>query len=127
MNEKVHALINQQINKEFYSAYLYLDFSNYFEEAGLDGGKITEGVAGFHHGSQLAGENGNVFLGDFAFACIFNFADTQWFDAAALKFFARIFFIFSDYFAADDLVGKCIFAFEGKAFTLVFTASPEAA
>ena len=37
MNEKVHALINQQINKEFYSAYLYLDFSNYFEEAGLDG------------------------------------------------------------------------------------------
>ena len=37
MNEKVHALINQQINKEFYSAYLYLNFSNYFEEAGLDG------------------------------------------------------------------------------------------
>ncbi|MBQ9842452.1 MAG: ferritin [Clostridia bacterium] len=37
MNEKVHALLNQQINKELYSAYLYLDFSNYFEEAGLDG------------------------------------------------------------------------------------------
>ena len=37
MNAKVHALINQQINKEFYSAYLYLDFSNYFEDAGLDG------------------------------------------------------------------------------------------
>ena len=37
MNEKVHALINQQINKEFYSAYLYLNFSNYFEEVGLDG------------------------------------------------------------------------------------------
>ena len=37
MNEKVHELINQQINKEFYSAYLYLDFSNYFEDAGLDG------------------------------------------------------------------------------------------
>lgn len=37
MNEKVHELINQQINKEFYSAYLYLDFSNYFEAAGLDG------------------------------------------------------------------------------------------
>ena len=28
MNEKVHELLNQQINKEFYSAYLYLDFSN---------------------------------------------------------------------------------------------------
>lgn len=37
MNEKVHALINQQINKEFYSAYLYLNFSNYFEKVGLDG------------------------------------------------------------------------------------------
>ena len=37
MNEKVYELLNQQINKEFYSAYLYLDFSNYFEDAGLDG------------------------------------------------------------------------------------------
>ena len=37
MNEKVHKLLNQQINKEFCSAYLYLDFSNYFEDAGLDG------------------------------------------------------------------------------------------
>ena len=37
LNAKVHELLNQQINKEFYSAYLYLDFSNYFEDAGLDG------------------------------------------------------------------------------------------
>ena len=37
MNERVHELLNQQINKEFYSAYLYLAFSNYFEERGLDG------------------------------------------------------------------------------------------
>ena len=37
MNAKVHELLNQQINKEFFSAYLYLDFSNHFEEAGLDG------------------------------------------------------------------------------------------
>jgi len=37
MNTKVHDLLNQQINKEFYSAYLYLQFSNYFEDAGLDG------------------------------------------------------------------------------------------
>ena len=36
MNAKVHELLNQQINKEFYSAYLYLDFSNYFEDAGLE-------------------------------------------------------------------------------------------
>lgn len=37
MNERVHELLNAQINKEFYSAYLYLQFSNYFEDAGLDG------------------------------------------------------------------------------------------
>ena len=37
MNAKVRELLNAQINKEFYSAYLYLQFSNYFEEAGLDG------------------------------------------------------------------------------------------
>ena len=37
MNAKVHELLNNQINKEFYSAYLYLDFSNYFKKAGLDG------------------------------------------------------------------------------------------
>lgn len=37
LNEKVRDLLNQQINKELYSAYLYLDFSNYFEDRGLDG------------------------------------------------------------------------------------------
>ena len=37
MNAKVHELLNQQINREFYSAYLYLDFSNYFKAKGLDG------------------------------------------------------------------------------------------
>ncbi len=37
MDKKVHELLNQQINKEFYSAYLYLEFSNYFKAKGLDG------------------------------------------------------------------------------------------
>ena len=37
MNATVHKLLNQQINKEFYSAYLYLEFSNYFKARGLDG------------------------------------------------------------------------------------------
>ncbi len=37
MDKKVATLINEQINKEFYSAYLYLDFSNYFERRGLSG------------------------------------------------------------------------------------------
>ena len=37
MNARVHELLNDQINKELYSAYLYLDFSNYFKRVGLDG------------------------------------------------------------------------------------------
>ena len=37
LNPKVRDLINTQINKEFYSAYLYLDFANYFYDEGLDG------------------------------------------------------------------------------------------
>ncbi len=37
LDKKVRELINIQINKEFYSAYLYLDFSNYFNDLGLDG------------------------------------------------------------------------------------------
>ena len=37
MDKRVHELLNDQINKEFYSAYLYLDFSNYFKRVGLDG------------------------------------------------------------------------------------------
>lgn len=37
LNKKVSALINDQITKEFYSAYLYLDFANYYEANGLDG------------------------------------------------------------------------------------------
>ena len=30
MNANVSKLLNEQINKEFYSAYLYLDFANYY-------------------------------------------------------------------------------------------------
>lgn len=37
MNEKVVKLLNQQINKELYSAYLYLDMANYYIEKDLDG------------------------------------------------------------------------------------------
>ncbi len=37
LDKKVAALLNEQINKEFYSAYLYLDMNNYFEERGLKG------------------------------------------------------------------------------------------
>lgn len=37
MNEKVSALLNDQINKELYSAYLYLDMANFYAGQGLDG------------------------------------------------------------------------------------------
>ena len=37
MNEKVAELLNDQINKEFYSAYLYLDMANFYSQKGLDG------------------------------------------------------------------------------------------
>ncbi|MFR8169696.1 MAG: ferritin [Marvinbryantia sp.] len=37
LDKKVVELLNQQVNKEFYSAYLYLDFSNYYYDQGLDG------------------------------------------------------------------------------------------
>ena len=29
LNEKVSELLNTQVNKEFYSAYLYLSFANF--------------------------------------------------------------------------------------------------
>ena len=37
MNDKIAFLLNQQINKELYSAYLYLDMSNFYDEMDLDG------------------------------------------------------------------------------------------
>ena len=37
MNEKVANLLNDQINKEFYSAYLYLDMANFYSRKGLSG------------------------------------------------------------------------------------------
>lgn len=37
LHKDVVKLLNEQVNAEFYSAYLYLDFSNYFTNLGLDG------------------------------------------------------------------------------------------
>ena len=37
LNEKVAALLNDQINKEFSSAYIYLDIANYYIDEGLSG------------------------------------------------------------------------------------------
>ena len=37
LDKKMVKLLNEQFNAEMYSAYLYLDFSNYFEEKGLNG------------------------------------------------------------------------------------------
>lgn len=37
ISNEVAKLINEQINKELYSAYLYLDMANYYSHEGLDG------------------------------------------------------------------------------------------
>lgn len=37
MDQKVMDLLNQQVNKEFYSAYLYLDMAIYYINSELDG------------------------------------------------------------------------------------------
>ena len=37
MDQKVAGLLNDQINKELYSAYLYLDMANFYAAKGLDG------------------------------------------------------------------------------------------
>lgn len=37
LNNKIQDAINNQINAEFYSAYLYLSMANYFEAEGLSG------------------------------------------------------------------------------------------
>ena len=37
LDKKVQKLLNDQINKELFSAYLYLDISNYFYDKGLEG------------------------------------------------------------------------------------------
>ena len=37
LDSKVAKLLNEQINKELYSAYLYLDFSIFYDGKGLDG------------------------------------------------------------------------------------------
>lgn len=37
LDSKVGEILNKQINKEFYSAYLYLTFADFFEDKGLKG------------------------------------------------------------------------------------------
>lgn len=37
MDKKVADLINDQINAELFSSYLYLDFANYYHDEGLEG------------------------------------------------------------------------------------------
>ena len=37
MNERIITLLNEQINKEFYSAYLYLDMAIYYDQQNLSG------------------------------------------------------------------------------------------
>ena len=43
LSKKVTDLLNNQVNKELYSAYLYLDFENYYHD------KSLEGFANWYH------------------------------------------------------------------------------
>ena len=38
LSKKIVELLNDQVNKEFYSAYLYLDMANYYKDEGLNTG-----------------------------------------------------------------------------------------
>lgn len=37
ISEKTSTMLNDQVNEELFSSYLYLDFANFFVEKGLDG------------------------------------------------------------------------------------------
>ena len=37
LNQKVAGLLNTQVNKEFYSAYLYMGMANYYADESLSG------------------------------------------------------------------------------------------
>jgi ferritin len=37
LNPEIVKLLNEQINKEFFSAYLYMDMANYYADQGLNG------------------------------------------------------------------------------------------
>lgn len=37
MNKRVYEILNEQVNREFFSAYLYLSMSAYFSDLGLSG------------------------------------------------------------------------------------------
>ncbi len=69
INTKVEEILNEQINKEFYSAYLYLAMSAHFDEIGLRGfchwtkvqarEEVDHGMIIFDY---LIARNGNVNL-----------------------------------------------------------------
>lgn len=37
LSEKIQQLLNEQLNKELYSAYLYLSFADWYDDYGLRG------------------------------------------------------------------------------------------
>ena len=49
LSKKVADLLNNQVNKELYSAYLYLDFENYYHDKSLEGFEIGRASIGRAH------------------------------------------------------------------------------
>lgn len=57
MNKKIRDLIEDQINKEFYSAYLYFGIAEYYRAKGLDGFHTwfeTQAKEELEHGEKFA-------------------------------------------------------------------------
>ena len=55
MDKKVAELLNEQVNKELYSAYLYLDMANFYSSKGLDGFAYAYQYPGMNKVLQAAG------------------------------------------------------------------------
>ena len=60
MNANVSKLLNEQINKEFYSAYLYLDFANYYACLLYTSCEQTAGCAGCTGKAGVCGKTTEV-------------------------------------------------------------------
>lgn len=55
ISQKIEKLLNEQIQKEFYSAYLYLSFEAYFASRNLDGFAHWFRVQSMEKGNSHAG------------------------------------------------------------------------
>ena len=72
MNANVSKLLHEQINKEFYSAYLYLDFANYYAEMCIRDrrGRTGGGGMAFQCGAGVGGAQPRLSCGHTHGRCV---------------------------------------------------------